>query len=142
MTRGGKRAGAGRPKTETVIYYRRVQPNWVNILDTTIERLKKMNEEKRNELEKFINKAGNFIYSKELEQAVIDDWRRKENKLEQLQRQTNALTSAVKYKNVDDAVVDYWNNIQDLCEALEFSNDEYIELGDCAEELENLLYVE
>lgn len=40
MTRGGARAGAGRPKANTVIYYRRVKPEWVQELDNKIEDLK------------------------------------------------------------------------------------------------------
>ena len=40
MARGGKREGAGRPQTNTVVYYRRVQPEWVEILDGKIEQLK------------------------------------------------------------------------------------------------------
>lgn len=45
MARGGARPGAGRPKgkkTNTVIYYRRVKPEWVKVLD------KKLNELKNN----------------------------------------------------------------------------------------------
>ena len=42
--RGGKRAGAGRPvgskKEPTVVYYRRVKPEWVKELDKKIEELK------------------------------------------------------------------------------------------------------
>lgn len=43
MPRGGKREGAGRPinKEQTVVYYRRVQPEWVEILDKKLEELKK-----------------------------------------------------------------------------------------------------
>lgn len=46
MTRGGKREGAGRPKSldETVVYYRRIKPEWVEILDKVLEELK---QEKR-----------------------------------------------------------------------------------------------
>ena len=44
MARGGKRAGAGRPQTNTVIYYRRVQPEWVEILDGKIGQLKTSKE--------------------------------------------------------------------------------------------------
>ena len=44
MTRGGKREGAGRPfgttKEPTVIYYRRVKPEWVKLLDDLINTLK------------------------------------------------------------------------------------------------------
>ena len=44
MTRGGKREGAGRPKGTTkekkVNYHRRVKPEWVEYLDTTIKVLK------------------------------------------------------------------------------------------------------
>lgn len=42
--RGGKRTGAGRPKgttkEKTVIYFRRVKPEWVEELDKLIEVLK------------------------------------------------------------------------------------------------------
>lgn len=40
--RGGKREGAGRPKNidETVVYYRRIKPEWVKILDEVLEKLK------------------------------------------------------------------------------------------------------
>lgn len=46
MTRGGKREGAGRPKNEqaTTIYYRRVKPKWVKILDKLLDSLKKENK--------------------------------------------------------------------------------------------------
>jgi hypothetical protein len=44
MSRGGYRAGSGRPKgttkEPTVIYYRRVKPEWVEKLDKLIEVLK------------------------------------------------------------------------------------------------------
>lgn len=48
MTRGGARAGAGRPvgsknkepKEKTVIYYRRVKPEWVEVLDEELNKLK------------------------------------------------------------------------------------------------------
>lgn len=44
MARGGKREGAGRPvgttKEPTVVYYRRVKPEWVQVLDKLIEELK------------------------------------------------------------------------------------------------------
>lgn len=44
MTRGGRREGAGRPygtnKEKTVIYYRRVKPEWVEVLDDVLKRLK------------------------------------------------------------------------------------------------------
>lgn len=44
MTRGGKREGAGRPvgttKEQTVVYYRRIKPKWVKILDEVLEKLK------------------------------------------------------------------------------------------------------
>lgn len=47
--RGGKREGAGRPvgtkKEPTVIYYRRVKPEWVEKLDNLIEVLKKLKEQ-------------------------------------------------------------------------------------------------
>jgi len=42
--RGGFRPGAGRPKgttkDPTVVYYRRVKPEWVKILDEMIKKLK------------------------------------------------------------------------------------------------------
>lgn len=40
--RGGKREGAGRPKNKdkTVIYYRRVKPSWVEILDKLLNVLR------------------------------------------------------------------------------------------------------
>lgn len=42
--RGGKRQGAGRPKgtkkDPTVIYFRRVKPEWVEELDKKLEELK------------------------------------------------------------------------------------------------------
>lgn len=38
--RGGARAGAGRPAKDTVIYYRRVKPEWVKVLDDVLKRLK------------------------------------------------------------------------------------------------------
>lgn len=42
--RGGARAGAGRPagtkKEPTIVYYRRIKPEWVIILDKKIEELK------------------------------------------------------------------------------------------------------
>lgn len=42
--RGGKREGAGRPKgtkkDPTVIYFRRVKPEWVEELDRKLEELK------------------------------------------------------------------------------------------------------
>lgn len=44
MTRGGKRIGAGRPKgttkEKTVVFYRRVKPEWVKELDKKLEELK------------------------------------------------------------------------------------------------------
>ena len=44
MTRGGRREGAGRPygtnKEKTVIYYRRIKPEWVEVLDTELNKLK------------------------------------------------------------------------------------------------------
>ncbi len=44
MTRGGKREGAGRPfgttKDPTTVYYRRVKPEWVKLLDDFLEKLK------------------------------------------------------------------------------------------------------
>lgn len=44
MTRGGRREGAGRPygtnKEKTVIYYRRVKPEWVEVLDKKLQELK------------------------------------------------------------------------------------------------------
>lgn len=44
MTRGGKREGAGRPvgttKDQTIVYYRRIKPEWVKILDEVLEKLK------------------------------------------------------------------------------------------------------
>lgn len=44
MTRGGKREGAGRPfgttKDPTTVYYRRVKPEWVKLLDEFLEKLK------------------------------------------------------------------------------------------------------
>jgi hypothetical protein len=44
MTRGGKRTGSGRPKgstkEKTVVFYRRVKPEWVIVLDMIIEKLK------------------------------------------------------------------------------------------------------
>ena len=44
MPRGGKREGAGRPvgtkKDPTTIYYRRVRPEWVKLLDELLEKLK------------------------------------------------------------------------------------------------------
>lgn len=47
--RGGKREGAGRPvgtkKEPTVVYYRRVKPEWVEKLDNLIEVLKKLKEQ-------------------------------------------------------------------------------------------------
>lgn len=50
MTRGGARAGAGRPagtfKEPTAVYYRRVKPEWVEILDKVLEDLKKSEEKK------------------------------------------------------------------------------------------------
>lgn len=54
--RGGKREGAGRPfgtkKEPTVIYYRRVKPEWVQVLDNKIEKLKgfKMKNYTENEI--------------------------------------------------------------------------------------------
>ena len=45
-TRGGARAGAGRPKgkkANTVIYYRRVKPEWVKPLDDFLNKLKSKN---------------------------------------------------------------------------------------------------
>jgi len=45
MTRGGKREGAGRPqgtkKEPTTSYYRRVNPEFVPILDKVLNALKK-----------------------------------------------------------------------------------------------------
>lgn len=38
--RGGKRIGSGRPKTNTVIYYRRVKPEWIRLLDKLLNQLK------------------------------------------------------------------------------------------------------
>lgn len=38
--RGGARAGAGRPKKDTVIYYRRVKPEFVKKLDKYLNELK------------------------------------------------------------------------------------------------------
>lgn len=40
MARGGARAGAGRPKKNTVVYYRKVQPEWIKILDDLLNKLK------------------------------------------------------------------------------------------------------
>ena len=55
MSKGGQRAGAGRPKgttkAPTVVYYRRVDPDWVNILDDKIEVLK-MKKQILEELDK------------------------------------------------------------------------------------------
>lgn len=48
--RGGRREGAGRPAKNTVVYYRRVQPDWVEILDKLINELK--------EKEKILNERG------------------------------------------------------------------------------------
>lgn len=49
--RGGKREGAGRPvgttKEPTVVYYRRIKPEWVEILDKKIQELKGFNYEKK-----------------------------------------------------------------------------------------------
>ena len=47
--RGGARAGAGRKKNEikTVCYHRRVKPEWVKILDATLDNLK--NKDKKTE---------------------------------------------------------------------------------------------
>lgn len=44
--RGGARPGAGRPKKETVIYFRRVKPEWVEELDRKLEELKGEKNEK------------------------------------------------------------------------------------------------
>ena len=44
MTRGGARAGAGRPAKDTVIYYRRVKPEWVEELDKKLQELKGGND--------------------------------------------------------------------------------------------------
>ena len=45
--RGGARAGAGRPKKEkTVIYFRRVKPEWVEELDKKLKKLKGEKNEK------------------------------------------------------------------------------------------------
>lgn len=38
--RGGARIGAGRPRTNTVVYYRKVKPEWVKILDELLDNLK------------------------------------------------------------------------------------------------------
>lgn len=40
MARGGARAGAGRPKTNTVVYYRKVKPEWIKLLDKLLNKLK------------------------------------------------------------------------------------------------------
>ena len=42
MPRGGARTGAGRKKNEveTVCYHRRVKPEWVEILDNLLQKLK------------------------------------------------------------------------------------------------------
>jgi hypothetical protein len=42
--RGGARAGAGRPAKDTVIYYRRVKPEWVEVLDAELNKLKGGND--------------------------------------------------------------------------------------------------
>lgn len=54
MTRGGKREGAGRPlgtkKEPTTAYYRRVKPQWVEVLDNVLNELKEkkgLQDEKR-----------------------------------------------------------------------------------------------
>lgn len=45
--RGGKREGAGRPKKDpTVIYFRRVKPEWGEELDKKLEELKGQKNEK------------------------------------------------------------------------------------------------
>lgn len=50
MTRGGKRIGAGRPvgtkKEPTIVYYRRIKPEWEEILDRVLEELKHKKEER------------------------------------------------------------------------------------------------
>lgn len=43
--RGGARPGAGRPKANTVVYYRKVKPEWVKILDTLLNELKNKKKE-------------------------------------------------------------------------------------------------
>lgn len=51
MTRGGKRIGAGRPvgtkKEPTIVYYRRIKPEWEQILDSVLDKLKNQKKEER-----------------------------------------------------------------------------------------------
>ena len=43
--RGGYRPGAGRPKKDpTVIFYRRIKPEWVETLDEKIKELKEKDD--------------------------------------------------------------------------------------------------
>lgn len=46
MARGGARPGAGRPVENTVVYYRRVKPEWVKDLDLKLKELKEKNKKK------------------------------------------------------------------------------------------------
>jgi hypothetical protein len=48
MARGGARIGAGRKKTDTVPYHRRIKPEWVEVLDKTLEELKGNKNMKNN----------------------------------------------------------------------------------------------
>lgn len=60
--RGGARPGAGRPRKNTVVYYRKVKPEWVKILDGFLKKLKKSSENDQCFLKDIMRDMGANMY--------------------------------------------------------------------------------
>lgn len=105
--RGGARAGAGRPagtkKEPTVVYYRRIKPEWTEILDNNIKELK-MKEEIIEKLEKLENELLNLPED-------FEEFKKQTNKVNSIHYQLSTIDIDIIGKDKQDELWQKsWNN--------------------------------